>query len=355
MKLPRYRSDIPENLPGPGKNGSYEFFVGESSFHLSQFEMHVALLSNGRHTAREVIDLGLSDNQEMGEAKTESELIACLTSLIEKDIVKEVELNDDPWTSPLLITGSARSGTTALTRSLSTHERFSIFNEYSLYSQDRTSRDAWRRIRRMNPDNHPPEEFGKDCAGLETEMLDNFAVPVFDRVIRNWLFERMDASDKVYGDKMPYRYLARMHAISEKYPGAKFLVTLRDGRAVIASQIRRYKAAENGDAKPSPWMSPSVAEAEELWLKSASTWLELRANPPAPCLEVRYEETVNDPEAAVRKICEFVDIPYRVSDFGGFFDMYAATNTYTWREEFEDIDRQLSGEFLEALAQLGYR
>jgi hypothetical protein len=40
---------------------------------------------------------------------------------------------DRGWDQPLLITGCPRTGSTVLTRSLSTHREFCLFNEYQLY------------------------------------------------------------------------------------------------------------------------------------------------------------------------------------------------------------------------------
>ncbi|MBW2287715.1 MAG: sulfotransferase, partial [Deltaproteobacteria bacterium] len=46
---------------------------------------------------------------------------------------REVEGASESGKAPLLITGCPRTGTTALARWLSTHDKICIFNEYSLY------------------------------------------------------------------------------------------------------------------------------------------------------------------------------------------------------------------------------
>ena len=102
------------------------------------------------------------------------------------------------------------------------------------------------------------------------------------------------------------------------------------------------------------WMKPTVREAEYLWLRSARAWLKLRANPPAPCLEVRYEQAVRSPATLAKNICDFVGTAYREEDFREFFEQYHPVNINAWRNEMGDIEEQLSSEFLNALDELGY-
>ena len=101
-------------------------------------------------------------------------------------------------------------------------------------------------------------------------------------------------------------------------------------------------------------MCATVAEAEFLWLRSVKKWLSLRENPPAPCLEVRYEQATQSPVELAKSICNFVGIEYRANEFAAFLTSYEPVHTDSWRTELPDIDDQLSDEFRDALAQLGY-
>lgn len=277
-----------------------------------------------------------------------------MTNLSDDGLIQESGIDDAARDAPLLITGCARSGTSALARFLSTHRRFCIFNEYSLYYQSADDMSLWHRIRTMREDNPPPKKVSSDVATLKRRMLEELPLPASNETTRNWLFGAVQNSSQIHGDKMPYNYLANMHEIVGRYPRAKFLITLRDGRAVIASQIRQFNCAIRSGRKPSRWMKPSVAEAQYLWLRSAKAWLRLRSNPPAPCLEIRYEQSVQSPADLAKAICAFVGITYRADDFREFFDQYRPVNAETWREEIKDIEDQLSDEFLDALGQLGY-
>lgn len=277
-----------------------------------------------------------------------------MSSLSNPDLTREVECASEAWKAPLLITGCARSGTSALARLLSTHDRICIFNEYSLYHPPIEEGSVWHRIREMRDDNPPPVKVSPDIESLRSSLVAELPPTASDETTTNWLFGRLRNPTAVYGDKMTYRYLNAMEELAERLPGTRFLVTLRDGRDVVASQVRRYHTTVQSGIAPEAWMRPTVEEAEYLWLRSARKWLRLRADPPAPCLEVRYEQATKSPEELARKICDFVGMDYRRDEFQEFLDGYRPINTDTWREELPDLEAQLSGEFRDALAQLGY-
>ena len=208
----------------------------------------------------------------------------------------------EAWDAPLLITGCPRTGTTALAQWLSSHDKICIFNEFSLYHPPASEVSAWKRIREMRDENPPPLKISRDMKSLRASLAAELSSPASNEVTANWLFGRSRTPLTVYGDKMPFLYLKVMEEIAERLPGVRFLVTLRDGRAVIASQIRQYTAVVERGGEPDNWMRPTVEEAEFLWLRSARKWLSLRADPPAPCLEVRYEEATKSPGAIAKSI-----------------------------------------------------
>ena len=269
-------------------------------------------------------------------------------------MTRNVEWTGEAWKAPLLITGCPRTGTTALAQWLSSHDKICIFNEFSLYHPPASDYSAWHRIRDMRNDNPPPLKISRDMASLRSRLAAELPTPVSNETTANWLFGRSRNPVTVYGDKMPYLYLKAMEEIAERFPGARFLLTLRDGRAVVASQIRQYHIAVERGIVPDPWMQPTVEQAEFLWLRSARKWLGLRADPPAPCLEVRYEQATRAPEDLARRICDFVGMEYRREDFREFLDEYRPIRSATWREEMPDLEAQLSDEFRAALEQLGY-
>jgi len=267
---------------------------------------------------------------------------------------KQNKTTANRWEAPLLITGCPRSGTSALAHLLSTHEQICIFNEYSLYWPPVLEKSVWHRIEGMRLDNPPPEKIADNASVFRREYTQNLPNPVSDREVRDWLFGKAQTPLTIYGDKMPYLYLDNIAKIAARFPEVKFLLTLRDGRAVVASQIRQYRLARERGAEPMRWMCETVAEAEAIWLRSAKKWLEVRQNPPAPCLEVRYEQATQAPAEIAKQICDFVGIEFQEGQFAKFIAAYEPVHADAWREEIPDIDQQLSAEFRRALNQLGY-
>jgi hypothetical protein len=104
-----------------------------------------------------------------------------------------------------------------------------------------------------------------------------------------------------WGDKTPV-YVEHM-ALIEGALGeqARFIHLIRDGRDVAVS--RRARAAKRG-REPTP-----AAEEAETWRRRI---LDARAQSAevAHYLELRYEDLVADPEAALRRVCAEIDLGF---------------------------------------------
>jgi hypothetical protein len=100
-----------------------------------------------------------------------------------------------------------------------------------------------------------------------------------------------------YGDKTP-PYVFEMPLVRQLFPEARFVHLVRDGRDVALSM--REKA----------WWGPkTLAETASWW---TITILMARAQGAgAPdYLEVRYEDLVQQPEETLRRVCEFIEVPW---------------------------------------------
>ncbi|MDQ3758790.1 MAG: sulfotransferase [Actinomycetota bacterium] len=100
-----------------------------------------------------------------------------------------------------------------------------------------------------------------------------------------------------YGDKTP-GYVKQMGTIQRTLPEARFVHLIRDGRDVAISRGDRITAEEL-----------TIERHAKIWKRRIG-----RARRQAPRLshykEVRYEDLVEDPEAVLREICEFIELPY---------------------------------------------
>jgi hypothetical protein len=103
-----------------------------------------------------------------------------------------------------------------------------------------------------------------------------------------------------WGDKTPV-YGRRMPLIARAVPEARFVHVVRDPRDVAVSW-RHFRELRGDD--------PLTAEH---WAQAwAQTIIETRvkASRVAHYLEVRYEDLVSEPEATLRSVCEFIELPF---------------------------------------------
>jgi hypothetical protein len=102
-----------------------------------------------------------------------------------------------------------------------------------------------------------------------------------------------------WGDKTP-PYVHRMTLIQDLLPEACFIHVIRDGRDVALST-------------KDLWFGPnSFEEAAQRW-RSLIEKARRQSKQLSHYLEIRYEDLVSDTEYTLRRICDFVDLPWSPS------------------------------------------
>ncbi|MEW6664775.1 MAG: sulfotransferase [Thermodesulfobacteriota bacterium] len=91
-------------------------------------------------------------------------------------------------------------------------------------------------------------------------------------------------------------------AIARSYPGARFILILRDPRAAVAS---------NQPAKGTSQFGHPISYARH-WRKNVADAVRYRDDSllASRCLVVFYEDVLRNPEGEARKWCEFLDLPF---------------------------------------------
>lgn len=104
---------------------------------------------------------------------------------------------------------------------------------------------------------------------------------------------------KFWGDKSDY--LDRMHDINSLFPNTKFIHIIRDGRDVAQSVLKM------------DWGPNDIIEAAEWWRDHVRLGRCMgKMLPPDRYMEIRYEDLVLDTENNLRRICDFLGLPYAV-------------------------------------------
>jgi hypothetical protein len=201
------------------------------------------------------------------------------------------------------VVGVNRSGTTLLRLMLDSHPQLTIPPEThfvpELIRLARRENMTRKRLLRVAT-NHP--RWG-DFGLAADELLARFQAvkPLTpDGAIRAFydLYAEREGKSR-WGDKTP-RYMRAMPRIERALPEARFIHLIRDGRDVALSQAER---ALEGTA-------PSLQEVADRWQRRIRTAREHARELDNSYLEVRYEDLVADPEATLRRICEFIELDY---------------------------------------------
>lgn len=102
-----------------------------------------------------------------------------------------------------------------------------------------------------------------------------------------------------WGDKTP-AYMLSVQRIGRTLPESRFIHLIRDGRDVALSQ--RARAINE---------QPPPAEQAGRWVKRIQKSREqAQSLKGARYVEARYEDLVREPEPTLRRVCEFIDLPW---------------------------------------------
>lgn len=197
----------------------------------------------------------------------------------------------------IFIISQPRSGSTLLQRILAGHPDI------------QTSAETWLML-------HPV--YGQKDSGISAEYGANFrreaveefvehyadAPDVMDDANREWARVLYNSALKKSGrklflDKTP-RYFYIVPELYRLFPKARFIFLLRNPMAVLASELSTYV---KGDWPVLSVFAPDLVEAPRLILDSKDSMGE-------NAITVRYEEFVVEPEKALKRLCDQMQITY---------------------------------------------
>ena len=190
--------------------------------------------------------------------------------------------------SPLFVVGPLRSGTTLLRLMIGNHKDIYCFGEFEFA------------VSRFNGISPPSIEdyvnfLSTDRQALAYKVTVDETIKDYNELVRSFLrqlYERQP--NKIVGASLH----SRMDVLPQIWPNGKFIHLLRDPRDVARSCIGMG------------WVG-NVFDGAKYWIKPEKHWDALKSTiPKEQLLEVRYESLVSDPESELRRICEFLGLPF---------------------------------------------
>lgn len=177
----------------------------------------------------------------------------------------------------------------------------------------------------------------------------------------SWLQRVHGQGGKTYIEKNPMNALAVPYYI-EAFPCARFIHLIRDGRDAALSISKRWPPNFyylKGREKELYARMPLLEGSAKIWQKLVLAAREHCAHlPEDQYLEVRYEDLMEKPEDAAKKITDFLDIKddEASSHLASLFKAGQKEQIGKWKSEISKEDQNVfETEIAETLIALGYK
>ncbi len=202
------------------------------------------------------------------------------------------------------VVGLTRSGTTLLRMMLDAHRELTIPPEThfvpDLIEAARDGGGAPAMLEALTS-NRTWADFGIDADEMRTR-LERVGRGDAAAAVRAFFDAYAERQGKPrWGDKTP-AYMLSVQRIGRALPESRFVHLIRDGRDVALSQRARALNEQ-----------PPPAEQAARWVKRIHKSREQALSLKGPrYVEARYEDLVRDPEVTLRRVCEFIELPWDV-------------------------------------------
>lgn len=230
----------------------------------------------------------------------------------------------------IFVTGASRSGTTLMSVILGKSSRILCMNETHFFGECWDPRAAFDAV-----DEHSLEEIAATLfARLERGIL-KAQVTQQDRLKAQAFLAQLPAEARspadVYlaivskaardaGKDIPCEQTPRnifyADRLLELYPNAHIVHMIRDPRAVMASQKKRWQRRKLATVKVPfyhtirVWANYHPTTMSQLWRRATARALKLQRDNNRRFLTVRFEDLLREPEPTVRKVCDFLGIAF---------------------------------------------
>lgn len=229
---------------------------------------------------------------------------------------------------PIYIIGSSRSGTSMVAFILGQNKKIFSFKELHFFEQFWSGHDAEKVLPRNEAEHlgarllsHQREGYylRKDYKKylIETKkMLDSLNENELSsiRIYHSLLLYETRRNGKQYPCEQTPRNVFYIREILENFPCARVIHMVRDPRAVMLSQKRKWKRRYLGKNFPltetiRSWFNFHPIVISKLWnntIRSVHSFAQDRR-----ILTVQFEHLLQKPEKTIQRICDFLSVQYR--------------------------------------------
>lgn len=225
---------------------------------------------------------------------------------------------DNPNQPPIFIVGAARSGTTLLQYMLRSHPDISLPTAEShffipFYKKRNSFGDLQQEqnIQRLLAEIYQTRQslFDNDVHGLQfdvkklSRLFHQQKLTTIPQIIAGIFQQNAEAEGKKrWGDKTPY-YILHLETILSMFPDAQIIHLIRDGRDCSLSMLERKWDLQIFN----------TYHAAYTWDKYVTAGKVFGAKHPESYFEIHYEDILNQPEEAIKKLCAFLQIEFNDS------------------------------------------
>ena len=219
----------------------------------------------------------------------------------------ESPMSADSSSGPLIVVGMWRSGTSLLYSLLNQHPQIALMYEADLFLlQPLFSRKG------SNPDWLARWEFWNSAFSRHNIRPERIPAAVPDLCTGSMVVWKEYAGPALMGEKSP-NYYDCLPSLSQRFPGARFIVIWRDLSDICRSMVRA-RTGSSFFSKPGILHRAVIGNYK---LKLGRDAL-LRQN--VPVHEIQYEEMIQDPALVMTGVCKFLGLPFdsRMTSLQGF-------------------------------------
>ncbi len=233
--------------------------------------------------------------------------------------------------APIIIIACHRSGTTLLRLMLTSHSQISIPNEFPLieivltqFSEPNLSEKDIEKLLKIVSKDDRFEDWKISSGQLKTDLFNQLpAIPkqtVIETFYKNYL-NQSNENKTIWGDKT-IGTLSHIKNIVSLFPTARFIHLVRDGRDVACSlQTHFRKPPVTGFPGRNRKLVTDTVGGALLW-KEGEMMIEnqKKSIPIKHYYQILYSDLVNQPEIALRNLCQFLQIPFEKENLLSFYE-----------------------------------